>query len=1170
MSEPTVTTTEIEALPERMRAHAAAKALGMTSKALLTALAAEGVELKSAQSTVTREALLAWAGNAGTEKAPATKAPAKKVAAKKAAAKKAPAKKAAATKATATKAPATKAGAEEPASDSDQPESAPTKAVAKKSAAKKSVPKKSSAGEKKSTGGSSATPDAPESSSGAGRSREPLPEIAIVTGEVGIEQSGGGRRGRRRSEATPSFSPLFLSADETEKPEPVAGDLGDDGAPESGPERSGEDGDDEQGGGRKRRRGRRGRGRGRGENGEGDNGAENDSTDRADDSSHQGREAHDSGTADAANDSGKAQDPGKGQSSDKAQDSGGQDSADHSQEGSGEEGGNGSRRRRRRRRGKGGDNKGGDSQNQNQNGDNGGDRKKSGKGSDQSKGTGAEEVQGISGSTRLEAKRQRRRDGREAGRRRQPILSEAEFLARRESVDRVMVVREKQNTDRPGSMTQVGVLEDGVLVEHFVTTESARSMVGNVYLGRVQNVLPSMEAAFVDIGRGRNGVLYAGEVNWEAAGLGGRARRIEQALRPGDPVLVQVTKDPIGQKGARLTTQISLAGRFLVYVPDGNSTGISRKLPDTERKRLKAILKDVVPEGSGVIIRTAAEGVSEEEIGRDVARLAAQWEEISSASEKRIAKGSGSPVALYEEPDLLVKVVRDLFNEDFSSLVIEGDDAWETVHEYVARVAPEMEDRLHRYHREDGGSDVFGAYRVGEQLAKALDRKVWLPSGGSLVIDRTEAMTVIDVNTGKFTGSGGNLEETVTRNNLEAAEEIVRQLRLRDVGGMVVIDFIDMVLEANRDLILRRLTEALGRDRTRHQVSEVTSLGLVQMTRKKLGTGLIEAFSTPCEHCGGRGLVVHADPVHTESHNADEPGDKRGRRRGGRSNGGSGRDAEQYGQGAHRKDGPAPSAHPAALAMHKHEDEPGEDAPHSEAGASAPATDSVSGETVATESAATASETGAPTVGGSANVGSASDASPAGKGSGRSRSRSRRKATSAPAAPAATETSETENSSPEKAGTEKSGSEKAGPEKSRPAKAKSEKASTEKSNTAKTDTDETVTEKSAVSEPSPAPEASPERETPTTGARRGRRRATSRPAGSAAPASSSSSPSSSSEAVATPPAGAPDPGAALPAEPVPAGAATGPNEEAGSAGPRRRPARRRATRPSASGASTEA
>ncbi|MGH3964626.1 MAG: translation initiation factor IF-2 N-terminal domain-containing protein [Pseudonocardiaceae bacterium] len=476
-----------------------------------------------------------------------------------------------------------------------------------------------------------------------------------------------------------------------------------------------------------------------------------------------------------------------------------------------------------------------------------------------------DEVQAIRGSTRLEAKRQRRRDGREAGRRRAPILSESEFLTRREAVERTMVVREHPER------TQIAVLEDDVLVEHFVTASGSGSLVGNVYLGRVQNVLPSMEAAFVDIGRGRNAVLYAGEVDWDAAGLEGKARRIEQALSSGDSVLVQVTKDPVGHKGARLTTQISLPGRFLVYVPGGRATGISRKLPDTERKRLKEVLKRIVPEDAGVIIRTASEGVSEEELARDVRRLQAQWEVIQNRSSTSAAS-SGSkvkaPELLYEEPDLLVKVVRDLFTEDFRELVVQGDDAWDTVEGYVKHVAPDLMTRVRRY---TGASDVFAEFRIDEQITKALDRKVWLPSGGYLIIDRTEAMTVIDVNTGKFTGSGGNLEETVTRNNLEAAEEIIRQLRLRDIGGIIVIDFIDMVLESNRDLVLRRLTECLGRDRTRHQVAEVTSLGLVQMTRKKVGTGLLEAYSTTCEHCKGRGVLVSAEPVNVRSQGVPAP-----------------------------------------------------------------------------------------------------------------------------------------------------------------------------------------------------------------------------------------------------------------------------------------------------------
>ena len=464
---------------------------------------------------------------------------------------------------------------------------------------------------------------------------------------------------------------------------------------------------------------------------------------------------------------------------------------------------------------------------------------------------GSDESSSLKGSVRLEAKRQRRREGRDAGRRRAPILTEAEFLARRESVDRVMVVRESDGR------TQIAVLEDGVLVEHYVDRGSSSSMVGNVYLGRVQNVLPSMEAAFVDIGRGRNAVLYAGEVNWDAAGLDGQPRRIEMALKSGDPVLVQVTKDPLGHKGARLTSQVSLPGRYLVYVPDGSTTGISRKLPDTERSRLKAILKKVVPEGAGVIVRTAAEGASEEELTRDITRLQAQWEDI----EKKKATAT-PPALLSSEPDLAIKVIRDVFNEDFSKVVVSGSQARDEVKDYVGSIAPDLMERVEVW---TGPDDVFSSYRVEEQLTKALDRKVWLPSGGSLVIDRTEAMTVIDVNTGKFTGQGGNLEETVTKNNLEAAEEIVRQLRLRDVGGIIVVDFIDMVLESNRDLVVRRLVECLGRDRTKHQVAEITSLGLVQMTRKRIGQGLIEAFATTCESCGGRGHHVSLHPAPTEA-----------------------------------------------------------------------------------------------------------------------------------------------------------------------------------------------------------------------------------------------------------------------------------------------------------------
>lgn len=482
------------------------------------------------------------------------------------------------------------------------------------------------------------------------------------------------------------------------------------------------------------------------------------------------------------------------------------------------------------------------------------------------------EPQKIKGSTRLEAKKQRRRDGREAGRRRL-VITESEFLARREAVDRAMVVRSME--DR----IQIGVLEDKVLVEHYVARSSEASLIGNVYLGKVQNVLPSMEAAFVDIGRGRNAVLYSGEVDWSEFEGTNNARKIENALKPGDRVLVQVTKDPVGHKGARLTSQISLPGRFLVYVPGGAMNGISRKLPDTERARLKKILKEVLPNGAGVIVRTAAEGASEEHLTLDVDRLTKQWESIQA----RVEQGN-APALLHSEPDMLIKIVRDVFNEDFQKMVISGAETFETINDYLDQVAPELRERLEKY---EGDRDVFDEFRVTEQIAKALDRKVWLPSGGSLVIDRTEAMTVVDVNTGKFVGSGGNLEETVTKNNLEAAEEIVRQLRLRDIGGIIVVDFIDMVLESNRDLVLRRMVECLSRDRTKHQVAEVTSLGLVQMTRKKLGLGLLESFSEACEVCAGRGVIVHHEPV--QKHRS-EGHPRQSKRKGG---GNSGQAAQQ-------------------------------------------------------------------------------------------------------------------------------------------------------------------------------------------------------------------------------------------------------------------------------------
>ena len=481
------------------------------------------------------------------------------------------------------------------------------------------------------------------------------------------------------------------------------------------------------------------------------------------------------------------------------------------------------------------------------------------------------EVSGIDGSTRMEAKRQRRREGREAGRRRTPVLSEAEFLARRESVVRKMIIRQLDD------LVQIAVLEDDILVEHYVDRATYASLIGNVYLGRVQNVLPSMEAAFVDIGRGRNGVIYAGEIDWDYFGAEGQNRKVEKVLKPGQTILVQVSKDPVGAKGARLTNHVSIPGRYIVYSPGGQLSGISRKLPEIERRRLKEVLSDLVGESASVIVRTAAEGASEEELVRDVNRLKAQWEDI----ERKVAAGN-APQVLYAEPDLTVRIVRDLFTEDFSELIISGNggmtDAYDSVEAYVSHVAPHLNDRLRHW---EGDTDLFAEYRLDEQIAKGLERKVFLPSGGSLIIDRTEAMTVIDVNTGKFTGTGGNLEATVTSNNLEAAEEIVRQLRLRDIGGIIVIDFIDMVLPSNRELLLRRLVECLGRDRTRHQVAEITSLGLVQMTRKRIGTGLLEAFSTECPQCHGRGYELHDMPVESHRH-ADggardsRPRDRRG------------------------------------------------------------------------------------------------------------------------------------------------------------------------------------------------------------------------------------------------------------------------------------------------------
>ncbi|WP_238705604.1 Rne/Rng family ribonuclease [Serinicoccus chungangensis] len=666
--------------------------------------------------------------------------------------------------------------------------------------------------------------------------------------------------------STPSFGLVFQAPDLTDLPprrsrRATSASTAPAPAPEVEPETTsedapagpdGDDGDDDNGGRGRRRRRRGGKGR---RSRAGEDGAAEQAEDQPEEAAAEPT-GQDKPSGSSRRRRGGGGSGSKGSGSSQAEQKGGEDAkggqADDqvdAQESEGDSAGGTKRRRRRSRSG--------------------------------SERSAKDEVSSVKGSTRLEAKRQRRREGREAGRRR-TIITEAEFLARRESVERVMVVRGLE--DR----TQIAVLEDGVPVEHYVSRSAQSTMVGNVYLGRVQNVLPSMEAAFVDIGKGRNAVLYAGEVNWDAAGLeGNQPKRIENALKSGESVLVQVTKDPIGHKGARLTSQVSLPGRYLVYVPGNSMTGISRKLPDTERTRLKKILKEVVPGDAGVIVRTAAEGASEAELRADVERLTAMWERIETKS-----RTANAPSLLHGEPDMTVRVIRDVFNEDFAKLVVSGEKAWNEVKRYIDDVAPDLADRVEK---DTGTSDVFTTYRVHEAIAKAMDRKVWLPSGGSLVIDRTEAMTVVDVNTGKFTGSGGNLEETVTKNNIEAAEEIVRQLRLRDIGGIIVVDFIDMVLESNRDLVVRRLLECLGRDRTKHQVAEVTSLGLVQMTRKRVGSGLIEVFSENCTHCSGRGVVVQTEPVVRNggddgngggNGNGNGGGKRRGKGRGG--NGGSG------------------------------------------------------------------------------------------------------------------------------------------------------------------------------------------------------------------------------------------------------------------------------------------
>ena len=863
----------------RPRRRAASRPAGPPSTAPVTDATAAADDTAEPEKAPAKKAAAkkTAAKKTAAKKAPAKKTAAKKTAAKKTAAKKAPAKKTAAKKATAkTAAPSEAEGIQpeqptlegvgqsvEPApveSGAVEVEEAPPakkaaakKAPAKKAAAKKTAAKKAPA-KKAAAKKAAAKAETPEPA-------EPEPEgpteaeDATIVEPATTEEAAAEVTDAAIEAAIESALAARAETTEAGEQDPAAEDDSDDSdSDDSDSDESdsaeGEADGESDGSPRRRRRRRGGRRRRRGR-------------DRSDDNSDQG-DADDSQSADterptaAATEeaSGDAEKDNKAEKGNKAEkDTSGQDASDKSSDtksdgnkadsgqadSEDDENGGGRRRRRRRRRRRGEDTSGAP--------DDPNDvvvrvrepRKAS------------DEVTGIDGSTRMEAKRQRRREGREAGRRRAPIISEAEFLARRESVERKMIIRQRDD------LAQIAVLEDGVLVEHYVDRESANSLIGNVYLGRVQNVLPSMEAAFIDIGRGRNAVLYAGEVNWDSFGANGPDRKVEKVLKSGQTVLVQVTKDPVGAKGARLTNHVSIPGRYVVYAPGGHLSGISRKLPDNERKRLKEILDTAVGESGSVIVRTAAEGASEDELTRDVNRLKAQWEDI-----ERKVKGGSAPQLLYAEPDLTLRIVRDLFTEDFSELIIQGNgsmsDAYDAIEGYVQHVAPHLAERMRRWDSASAG-DLFGSYRLDEQIAKGLERKVFLPSGGSLIIDRTEAMTVIDVNTGKFTGSGGNLEATITSNNLEAAEEIVRQLRLRDLGGIIVIDFIDMVLPSNRELLLRRLVECLGRDRTRHQVAEVTSLGLVQMTRKRIGTGLLEAFSTECEHCHGRGVELHDVPV---------------------------------------------------------------------------------------------------------------------------------------------------------------------------------------------------------------------------------------------------------------------------------------------------------------------
>jgi len=436
-----------------------------------------------------------------------------------------------------------------------------------------------------------------------------------------------------------------------------------------------------------------------------------------------------------------------------------------------------------------------------------------------------------------------RGDSRTAARR--APRSQSEIIMPPETGRKQMIVR------RMPHQTQIVVLEGPVLVEHYVARSDRKSLIGNVYLGKVRNVLPGMEAAFVDFGEGKNGVLYAADVQHDTNGNSHGRPRIEKALRNGDTIMVQVVKDAMGHKGARLTNEVSLAGRHLVLVPGAEDRGgISRRLPDDERRRLRTLVNESKPKGYGVIVRTAALGATKEDVVRDIARLEEMWAEI-----QKNAKTASAPDLLYREPPLVIRVIREHFTSDFKKLIVDDDEIEDEIREYLEATDPELLESVESYRDE---LPVFERYHIEDQLRKALDRNVWLPSGGHIVIEPTEALTVIDVNTGKFVGRS-NLEETVLQNNLESAEEIARQLRLRDIGGIIVIDFIDMESEKNRRAVLRKLQEELAKDKSRTQVSEVSSFGLVEMTRKHVSEGLVETFSEVCPTCSGRGLLLHED-----------------------------------------------------------------------------------------------------------------------------------------------------------------------------------------------------------------------------------------------------------------------------------------------------------------------